>query len=440
MPHGGGRKSASRARALWLALYILLVLAPLVFALAAPRPAGRSFLVDVSAALGFGAFTILALQFVLPARARPFTAHFGVDVLVRFHKQIGSALVVLVLVHVVVLLLDDPAKVHLFVPVAAPWRAEAGLASVLALGGLLATTAWRRRLRLSYEDWRAIHCILGLAALGFAFAHLAGVGRYMRLSTIWVTATLAIVGATAALFHLRVGRPLRSARSSFRVREVRRERGGATTVALEAWGHDGTAFAPGAFAWLKLAEAPFALAEHPFSYASSAHRPASPEFTIKASGDFTSGLHELRPGARMLVDGPHGSFEPRPGLPLLLVVAGIGITPAMSILRTIADAGDATPVTLVYGSRRWEEITFREELTALNGRLGIRVFNVLSDPHSTWRGPRGRIGAAVLERVLAAVPRPAQAFICGPPAMVDAASTSLDEVGFPRERVHAERF
>jgi predicted ferric reductase len=437
---GGSRKSASRARALWLALYLLLVLAPLVFALASPRPSGRSFSVDVAAALGFGAFTILALQFVLPARARPFTAPFGVDVLVRFHKQVGSAMVVLVLAHLVMLIIDDPAKVHLFVPVAAPWRAQAGLASVLALGGLLVTTAWRSRLRLSYEDWRAIHCILGVAALGFAFAHLVGVGRYMSLSTVWVTATLALVGATGALFHLRVGRPLRSARSSFRVREVRRERGGATTVALEASGHDGTAFAPGSFAWLKPAEAPFALAEHPFSYASSAHRPASPEFTIKAAGDFTSELHQLRPGAKMLVDGPHGSFEPRPGVSLLLVVAGIGITPAMSILRTIADAGDATPVTLVYGSRRWDEITFREELTALNGRLGIRVFNVLSDPHPAWGGPQGRIGAAVLRHVLAVVPRPAQAFVCGPPAMVDAAATALEEVGFPRESVHAERF
>ncbi|MDX6627969.1 MAG: hypothetical protein QOH00_215 [Gaiellales bacterium] len=440
MSSAADRGSASRARTLWLALYVLLVLAPLVFALVAPRPSSRSFAVDVAAALGFGAFTILALQLVLPARARAFTTPFGVDVLVRFHKQIGSAMVALVLAHVVVLLVDDPAKLHLFVPTMAPWRAEAGVSSVLALGGLLATTAWRSRLRLSYEDWRAIHGILGVAALGFAFAHLVGVGRFMSLSTVWLTTAIALVGATGALFHLRVGRPLRSVRCSFRVREVRRERGGATTVALEALGHSGTAFAPGSFAWLKLAEAPFALAEHPFSYASSAHRPASPEFTIKAAGDFTSELHLLRPGTTMLVDGPHGSFEPRPGVPLLLVVAGIGITPAMSILRTIADARDPTPVTLVYGSRRWDDITFREELAALDGLLGIRVFNVLSDPHVGWSGERGRIDEAVLGRILDAVIRPVDAFVCGPPAMVNAATAALDAVGIPRGSVHAERF
>jgi len=279
-----------------------------------------------------------------------------------------------------------------------------------------------------------------VAALGFAFVHLVGVGRYMSLSTVWLATAIALVGATGALFHLRVGRPLRSVRSSFRVREVRRERGGATTVALEAAGHAGTAFAPGSFAWLKLADAPFALAEHPFSYASSAHRPASPEFTIKAAGDFTSELHLLRPGTTMLVDGPHGSFEPRMGVSLLLVVAGIGITPAMSILRTIADAGDPTPLTLVYGSRRWDEVTFREELRALNGLLGIRVFHVLSDPPEAWSGERGRIDAAVLTHVLGAVVRPVDAFVCGPPAMVDAAAAALEAVGFPRGNVHAERF
>jgi predicted ferric reductase len=434
----GDIRSASRARTLWLALYLLVVLAPLVFALVAPRPSGRTFAVDVAAALGFGAFTMLALQLVLPARARTFTAPFGVDVLLRFHKQIGSAMVVLVVAHVVVLLVDDPAKFRLFVPGLAPWRAEAAVSSTLALGGILATTFWRNRMRLSYEDWRAIHCILGIAALGFAFVHLIGVGRFMSLALVWFSTAIALVGATGALFHLRIGRPLRSAR--FRVREVRSERGGAATLALEALGHAGTRFAPGSFAWLKLAEAPLALAEHPFSYASSAHRPASPEFTIKEAGDFTTGLNRLRPGTTLLVDGPHGSFEPRSGVPLLMVVAGIGITPAMSILRTAADAGDATPLTLVYGSRRWDDTTFRDELTVLDGLRGIRVVIVLSDPHDGWSGERGRIDAALLQRVLSTGIRPAEAFVCGPPAMVDGATAALAAVGFARRSVHAERF
>jgi predicted ferric reductase len=358
----------------------------------------------------------------------------------RFHRQIGSALVILVIAHVAVLVVDDPAKLRLLEPGVAPWRAEAGVTSVLALGGLIATTVWRGRLRLRYEDWRAIHGILGIAALGFAFAHIVGVGRYMSLSTVWLAMAVALVGATGALFYLRVGRPLSATRHSFRVREVRQERGGATTVALEAGDHRGTAFAPGSFAWLKLADAPLALAEHPFSYASSAHRPASPEFTIKAAGDFTSALHLLRPGTRMLVDGPHGSFEPRPGVPLLVVVAGIGITPAMSILRTLADARDPTPVTLVYGSRRWEDTTFRDELAALDGVGGIRVVHVLSAPEDDWTGERGRVDAELLARVLRAGVHPVDAFVCGPPAMVDAAAAALATVGFPRANVHTECF
>jgi NAD(P)H-flavin reductase len=142
----------------------------------------------------------------------------------------------------------------------------------------------------------------------------------------------------------------------------------------------------------------------------------------------------------MLVDGPHGSFEPRPGVPLLVVVAGIGITPAMSILRTLADARDPTPVTLVYGSRRWEDTTFRDELAALDGVGGIRVVHVLSAPEDDWTGERGRVDAELLARVLRAGVHPVDAFVCGPPAMVDAAAAALATVGFPRANVHTECF
>lgn len=434
------RSRAGRARTLWLALYLLAMAAPLLFALVAPRPTGRSFAVDFAAALGFAAFTVLALQLVLPARVRAFTAPFGVDVLLRFHRQIGSAVVVLVLAHVIVLLVDDPAKLRLFLPGSAPWRAQAGVASVLSLGGLIATTLWRSRLRLRYEDWRAIHGILGVAALGFAFAHLVGVGRYMSLSTISFVTAVALAGATGALFHLRVSRPLRAARRAFRVRGVRRERGGATTVSLEASGHEGAEFAPGSFAWLKLGEAPLSLGEHPFSYSSSAHRPASPEFTIKSAGDFTSALPQLRPGTTILVDGPHGSFKPRAGVPLLIIVAGIGVTPAMSILRTLADAGTPTPATLVYGSRRWEDTTFREELAALDGVLGIRIVHVLSDPPDDWNGERGRIDSELLARVISTGTRPVDAFVCGPPAMVATAAAGLQQCGFGGDNIHTELF
>ncbi len=98
------------------------------------------------------------------------------------------------------------------------------------------------------------------------------------------------------LVELRLLRPLRLARRPYLVERVAEERGGATTLALRADGHRGHRFRPGQFAWLKLAEARHALVEHPFSYSSSACRPERPAFTIKAYGDFTSRVPQLRAG------------------------------------------------------------------------------------------------------------------------------------------------
>jgi predicted ferric reductase len=98
------------------------------------------------------------------------------------------------------------------------------------------------------------------------------------------------------LVELRLLRPRRLARRAYVVERVGEERGAATTLALRADGHRGHHFRPGQFAWLKLADAPHALVEHPFSYSSSANRPERPEFTIKAYGDFTSRVPQLRPG------------------------------------------------------------------------------------------------------------------------------------------------
>lgn len=426
-------------RVLWLALYLIVVLAPLTFLLVAPKEPGRTFGVDLAAGLGFGALTILALQLVLPARVRLFTQPFGVDVLLRFHRQVGFAALVLVLAHIAALMLDDPDRLALLNPFAAPWRAQAAAAATAALLGLVVTSLWRLRLRLSYEDWRGVHLVLGLAVLGFSLAHVIGVNEYVGFGSVWIATVLVVGAGAAAVFHLRLFRPRAAARRPYRVSEIRPERGGATTLVLVADGHEGTPFAPGQFAWLKLAHAPYALSEHPFSYASSAEHPARPHFTIKAAGDFTSAIRELEPGTPVLLDGPHGSFDPpHPDGGYLFIAGGIGITPILSFLRTFADRGDERPLSLVYASRG-EDITFREELDDLEKRLRLRVVHVLSDPPPDWRGERGRVDRPLLERALAGADRPLNLFVCGPPALVDAVLRALRGL-VPAEDVHAERF
>lgn len=168
------------------------------------------------------------------------------------------------------------------------------------------------------------------------------------------------IAALGALAHLRLWRPARARRRPFRVESVVEERG-ARTLVLRAEGHDGVPFTPGQFAWLKLADSSLSLNEHPS--ASSARDPTRPAFTIKPRGDFTGSLATLAAGRRVFLDGPHGHFTPDlEAAGLVLIAAGNGVTPIMSILRTLADAGDAREHLLLYANRTWESVAFREEL------------------------------------------------------------------------------
>jgi predicted ferric reductase len=420
---------------------VVVVLAPLAFVLFADAGEDLTFGIALAAGLGFAGFAILALQMVLPTRARGFTEPFGVDVLVRFHREAGIVAALLVLAHLGVLLLDDPGKVALLNPLSAPWRAVAGMGALVALVALILSSTHRQRLRLSYERWRGAHIGLGALVIALSLAHVLGVGRYLALDTFRGTALVLFVMAALGVFTLRVARPFSTAGRPYVLGHVRAERGDATTLALEADGHSGLAFSPGQFAWLKLAGAPYALAEHPFSLSSSAERPRRPELTIKALGDFTAAVRDLAPGERVLLDGPHGTFrEPLPGAGYVLVAGGIGITPVMSLLRTLADRSDPRPLVLVYANRDWDDVTFREEIDDLRRELDLEVVHVLSRAPSGWEGERGRVDAALLRRVLPPDAARRNVFVCGSTPMTDSALAALREAGLPDAHIHAERF
>ena len=98
---------------------------------------------------------------------------------------------------------------------------------------------------------------------------------------------------------------------------------------------------------------------------------------------------------------------------MCLIAGGVGITPMMSMIRTLADRGDTRPVILLYGSKDWESITFREELEALKARLNLTVVHVLADPPPGWTGERGFITAEVFKRHLPPPYADHEYFICG---------------------------
>lgn len=124
----------------------------------------------------------------------------------------------------------------------------------------------------------------------------------------------------------------------------------------------------------------------------------------------------------------------------VLIGGGVDVTPLMSMLRTLADRGDARPCHLFLGNRDWEDITFREEIGTLQEKLDLKVVHVLLAPEEDWEGERGFIDENLLRRHLPERHGRLQYFVCGPGPMMDAMEDALSGLGVPAERVHTERF
>jgi len=155
---------------------------------------------------------------------------------------------------------------------------------------------------------------------------------------------------------------------------------------------------------------------------------------------------QLQPGDRIDVMPPDGSFgTAAAGRVYLGLAAGSGITPILSILKTVLAREPDSHFILLYGSRSTTGILFREQLEDLKDRnLGrLVVQHVLSREQQDVAALNGRLDTDKLRALLPGLVDPGlidAAFICGPDTMIDGLSTTLAELGVAVGRIHSERF
>jgi predicted ferric reductase len=428
--------------AVWIVLYLLFILAPLFALLAGSLPPARDFWTEFSVAIGYAGLAMMGLQFGLTARFRYVTEPWGEDVIYHFHRQISLIAVALVIAHPIILFIVRPELLVLLNSFTAPWRARFAAMSVYSLIALVVMALWRVKLKISYETWHITHILLAIIAVAAGLAHMVGWAFYLVSPwkrTLWICMTIFWIGL---LFYIRIIKPLFLLRRPYRIAEVRKERGDTATLVMQPEGHPGFRFTPGQFGWLTVWGSPFKITGHPFSFSSSAAlADGRVEMTIRNLGDFTSTIHTLPAGKRVYLDGPYGAFTVgNPADMHVLIAGGIGITPMMSIIRTFADNGDKRPVILLYGSKDWESITFREELDALKKQLRLTIVHVIRNPPAEWTGERGHITAEVFKRHLPPPYADHEYFICGADVMMDSIEKALDELHVPISKYHSERY
>ncbi|MDZ7779128.1 MAG: ferric reductase-like transmembrane domain-containing protein [Gemmatimonadota bacterium] len=430
--------------AFWSLAYTALLALPLiVLGSGLVGLSGSGWWFDFSMGLGFGAVALFGGQFLLTARFRRATAPFGMDVLYVFHRWLAVIALVLVLAHYGILRVSYPATLEPFWPATAPWYMTAGRASLAVFLLLVVSSLARKALRIEYDDWRLAHTVLAVLGMALAVIHVLGVGYYSGVFWTRIVLDLFLASVLALVAYVRVMKPVSLMTKPYRVSDVRAEGGDTWMLTMEPEGHSGLRFAPGQFGWLSLGCSPLRAREHPFSFSGSAEQDGTLEFTIKELGDFTRTVGRTEIGTVAYVDGPHGVFtvDRYPEAPgFLFLAGGVGIAPIASILRTLADRGDARPLCLVYGSSSWERTVLKEELARLSERLNLEVIHVLEELHEGWKGAVGRPTPELLQQALAGLPEGMRCFMCGPEPMTKMAEAALRARGVPLRRIHSELF
>jgi len=424
-----------------IAIYLFLFLAPLLLLLVGQRPEGREFWREFAVALGFAGLSLMGLQLIPTARLPFLAGVFPVETLYYIHHRISVLAFGLILAHPTILLINNPNTHRLFNPFDGPSWARPGIISVLAVAGLALGPVYKKRLALKYEVWRILHNLLTVIAVALSLRHIFGVRYYLSMPlqrVVWMVMAFLWLSLLA---YIRVIKPWIMLQHPYQLKEIIKERGDSWTLVIEPVGHEGLSFMPGQSAWLTIGTSPFAIREHPFAMASSAEHPQRLEFTIKELGDFTSTIGRLPPGERVYVDGPYGvlSTDQCEACGYVFIAGGIGITPMMSMMRTLADRSDERPVLLFYGNVNWDSVTFRDEIEILTQRLNLQVVHTLEEAQEGVGAETGFITKEVLDRHLPGNRHALEYFVCGPTPMLDAVEGALANLGVPLPRIHCSR-
>jgi predicted ferric reductase len=398
-------------------------------------------LAQISGMLGEYLFLV---QVLLMARVPLLERALGTELLAKLHTVIGFLVLEFVSVHIVgatYLNARRPDVSHLvalagvFLGIRDVLLATFGT-TFLYLAGYLSTRTLRRR--IPYEVWRYLHMLVYIG-LALELVHQYTLGPHF-LNSMWTS--IAWGGMHAVVIVLvawyRVGFVVRqNLRHRLRVDRVVDEGPGVYSIYLVGHRLEKLHGSAGQFCRFRFLNREGWWQSHPFSL-SAAPAARYMRITVKELGDWTgSEVSRLRPGTVAFFSGPYGGLTPerRRGRKVVLIAAGIGITPMRSLLAGLpARPGE---LTLVYRARSEDDLVFREELDELARQRGATVHYLL--------GPRGQflggepLGADQLQALIPDLRRH-DAYLCGPESMIAAAITGLREGGVPRNRIHSERF
>lgn len=417
-------------------LYCLAAVLPAAIAWLFTEPPGKPVLVTIALYMAMTGFSLLCLQVILAGRFKCLDRPFGYDRVVHFHKKMAMAAVILILLHPILVAVGH-GYFGLF-GMQTSWRVNLGKTALLflILGVLFAMTF--HKLKVDYNVWRFGHKAMVVVVI-LGFLHGLVIGSHINQSAAVRTYWIALFAVAAGIFGFR-NAVFPFLRRKFVVTDVSQETHDTYTLTFEPTDKAPLCRHPGQFMFLKLIRPGRRSELHPFTISASPLEANRVQATIKQSGNFTNTIHQTLVGDIGRIEAPFGRFSYVYDNPkkIVFIAGGVGITPMMSMFRTLHETRDPRPVVLLYGNKSERDIIFRKELEQLPDHC--KVVHILSNPDDNWKGEKGYVTKAIIEKYASDVLTEAHVYLCGPPAMMNKVITALHELNIDERRIHHERF
>jgi predicted ferric reductase len=402
---------------------------------------------ELGTAFALTAAGLLFLQFLSSGRYESISGQVGIDRTMGFHRLAAYVLLVLSLLHPLsytaeTFLVDPNAAWHRLTGMLASNRLQTG---VLALAGLIVIVllaTFRSRLFIRYEYWRASHGLLAILVAVLTLHHIMAVGTYSAdypLRAVWLLFAFMAVIAIGLVY---VVRPWRMWREEWRVERISPLADRVWELILRGPGATRLRFKAGQFIWMTLAPNRPPFHDHPFSIASCEADLPRLRLVIREAGDCTNEFGLVKPGTRVAIDGPHGSFVlPEGKSPVVMIAGGVGIAPLLGMLEEAAAHGDRRSFRLLYAARNSATLAAIGRLRELQSNLDLVIHCVVEeggDGHECSVGPMRT--SHVAELLEGAKGDEVTALVCGPAGMMEIVTDALLAIDVPTKSIRYERF
>lgn len=392
----------------------------------------NDILIAIGRITGLLSAYLIMIQLLLISRFSLIEKEYGFDKLNKLHRWIGSFLGFFLIIHPLSLIvgyagMNETSIFHQFISFQNTWEdiLPATIAfTIIILTAIISLNKIRRK--IPYEVWYFAHLPLYLAIV-LSFGHQTETGDVSFGNAMYYWYLINIL-----TFGILIGyRFLRPAylffRHKFVIEQVIRENEDIYSVYISGQKMENYNFESGQYANLVFMQKNMWF-HHPFSYSNS-YNGKNIRFSIKASGDFTSKINDLQIGTRVWIDGPLGTFTLKKSTKnkYLFIAGGIGITPILSIIKSIEEKDGAV---LLYSNKTEKDSIFNQELTESN----VKSYNFYTE-----KGLDNRID---IEKINNLCPdfKERDIYICGPSQMISDLVKKLENNFVPKEQIHFEQF